>query len=219
MFGLRRKPEAAKKKYTHYNKICPFEGCYGVTKNPGEHLRGKKHGMMKTDPDYKTTLKLFKRYDPSLLEDVEITESPKKRYGVVEKELIPAKRNFAGLHQSSIWFVQIGSLEENSCTNSEFDSENDSDSSSYGKRDAVIRYQLGPTVNKLITEFHEYMVGPNRGRKSRAVEGVVYDVRRILLIAGIQDDLSLLLEDDEGLLKFVSHYENSGELRHVQIFP
>ena len=37
MFGLRRKPEAAKKKYTHYNKICPFEGCYSVTKNPGEH--------------------------------------------------------------------------------------------------------------------------------------------------------------------------------------
>jgi len=57
-----------------------------VTKNPGEHLRSKKHGVKITDPDYKELVKSFKRYEPSHLADIEISESPKKRYGIIDKK-------------------------------------------------------------------------------------------------------------------------------------
>jgi len=57
------------------------------------------------------------------------------------------------------------------------------------------------------------MVGPNRGRKTRSVQGVVYDVRRALKIIGIRDDLSTMFEDDDkGLLIFIDHYENKKAL-------
>jgi len=201
MFGLRKNVETSteKKKYRHYLKICPFEECYSVTKNPGEHLRSKKHGMKTTDPDYKSTIKLFKRYDPSLLECVTITESPKKRYGVINKKNTTARK------QNSSLLSQIPIEEQSTII--------DEQNSRSGSGDESGFFPLGPTVNKLITEFHKYMVGPNRGRKTRSVQGVVYDVRRALKIIGIRDDLSSMFEDDdEGLLTFIDHYEKKKAL-------
>ena len=59
LFGLRKKVQQKPKKYRHSLKVCPYPDCWSVTKNPGEHLRSKKHWVKQDDKSYKKTLKDF----------------------------------------------------------------------------------------------------------------------------------------------------------------
>lgn len=180
MFGLRKKTKKVKEsKYKHYLKICCFEGCYSVTKNPGEHLRSRKHGMKIDDPDYKTLVRSFKRYDPSLLKNIEITESPKKAYGVIEKKKSKTRNTMC----SALPFVpeeeNIDNSDNNDSDTNETEHNNETennlpiiealDESVNGESEENEESEentqschLGPKVNKLVDDFYTYMIGPDR---------------------------------------------------------
>jgi len=83
-FGLRKQTKVSSAKYKHQLKQCPLPLCYATTKNPGEHLRSKKHNIFKDHPGYKDILKDFKPYDPSAIPE-QLKESPKKNFGVRHK--------------------------------------------------------------------------------------------------------------------------------------
>ncbi|XP_065643165.1 uncharacterized protein LOC136074851 [Hydra vulgaris] len=86
-FRLRKKTvlkEHTKNKSSHYTKICPIDGCYSVTKNIGEHLKGKKHNL-KPSVEYYALLKQACHFDASVL-PLKTTVSPKKNYGVIKKD-------------------------------------------------------------------------------------------------------------------------------------
>ncbi|XP_066912429.1 uncharacterized protein [Clytia hemisphaerica] len=87
LFGLRKKPSESTTKNERNRKICPFPDCMAVTKNPGEHLRSKKHDKKIHDDDYKKLLKMFKLYDPQLFKTKRKLDvnSPRKEDGVVTK--------------------------------------------------------------------------------------------------------------------------------------
>ena len=64
LFGMRKKQTPTKsQKYKHTTKVFPFPNCLATTKNPGEHLKEKKHGFKSTDKNYKKMITFFKAYD------------------------------------------------------------------------------------------------------------------------------------------------------------
>lgn len=96
MFGLKKTSKKAEKNEKLTQKICPFPDCYAITKNPGEHLRSKKHQNIKPSEN-RRILKLFKEHDSELLQNVEIHGFPTKYTGHRKKE----KKKMKKLAQTS----------------------------------------------------------------------------------------------------------------------
>ncbi|XP_066914728.1 uncharacterized protein [Clytia hemisphaerica] len=222
MFGMRkRKEKKTATKYKHYTKICPFPDCKGTTKNPGEHLRGKKHGFKKSDENYKRMIKLFQNYDPAIQENNYKYGSPMKSAGIVlKKKTIKATRandNIVVLEDDGsdadgsddesyrncledIPEVQDeDEYEEKKDKEQILDEELYSDESSDENRD--------DSLHQLITLFENHMVGPYRGRKEKSVKTVSGDVKRALRVMDVKSekDLSSMIDNDERLLKYVDY--------------
>ena len=88
-FGLQQKVAVEKiiepKKWQNFNyhKICPIPDCHTVTKNLGEHFRGKKHSM-KQDCNNYALLKKANHFDKYLVPTY-VEKSPQKNFGLVFK--------------------------------------------------------------------------------------------------------------------------------------
>ena len=183
MFGLKKTSGKAPKNKPRPRKMCPFPNCHAVTKNPGEHLRSKKHRNVKPS-DYDRILKLFKEHDPTLLEDGKLDGSPAKYAGLKTKETFKkvGKRNPN---------VDIDEPEPNGMVTD--------------LNDGVVPCQ--PTNNEIVDsgnshfledvmkKYYDYMTGPNRGRKPSGIDNEVYTIRRILQNIGVdtENDIHKLL--------------------------
>ena len=242
LFGLRKLVLSTKdRKYQHSLKVCPFPNCCSVTKNPGEHLKSKRHGIAAEDPNYKKMIKMFKKFNPDVMRELSLTKSPCKESGIIKKK---AKCNpvTKGIEHKPLSSNYISLSPIDSFGVSEKDNYSPTVDDSHTVVDSPTVVDLptvddshtvvdSPTVvdshtvvdspedesctktKKLINEFRQYMTGPNRGRKVTSVQGVVYDIERILKVIGVENDIRLLVEDDDvRLLKFINHCEEKGNL-------
>lgn len=102
-FGLRKKcSKTVNRKYCHNLKMCPVSGCGVVTKNPGEHLRSKKHSLFpngSTKVLYQQLLKEAKLFDPSQMPD-QTDCSPSKDYGIVRNRKKTSLRSIDNCQES-----------------------------------------------------------------------------------------------------------------------
>jgi len=75
-------------------RICPIDNCGTVTKNIGEHLRSKKHGLSNKGPTKDQYLMYMK--EAGFFDQMQLprqTEfSPKKHLGVVSKSTLKSKQ-------------------------------------------------------------------------------------------------------------------------------
>ena len=66
-FSLRTRIERkSHKKNYHHKKVCPVPGCFKVSKNIGEHLRTKVHGLKSGSQEYKNLVKKAKNLEDNI---------------------------------------------------------------------------------------------------------------------------------------------------------
>ena len=222
LFGMRKKQTPKKsRKYKHTTKVCPFPDCLATTKNPGEHLKSKRHGFKSTDENYKKMLKLFKQYDHDQMIKSYKGGSPLKATGVVEKKVNARKveRNIltdidsdseSDIEDSRELDCEPFEIQEHNDMEEQFNEQHDNVEDQNGK--GSISNTFSPEVEKLIKMFIQHMTGPYRGRKASSVKTVTGDVRRILRVLNIKGDLNPLITSDKVLLKYVEHCERKKHL-------
>nr|XP_047123713.1 uncharacterized protein LOC124806670 [Hydra vulgaris] len=61
--------------------------------------------------------------------------------------------------------------------------------------------KLSPSIEDLLNDFYHYLTGPDRARKSRSIERVKNDVKRIFLAVGLTNSIKLLFENDTDVIR------------------
>uniref|UniRef100_A0A7M5WZD9 Core-binding (CB) domain-containing protein n=1 Tax=Clytia hemisphaerica TaxID=252671 RepID=A0A7M5WZD9_9CNID len=238
LFGLRTVPPIGKNK-KRIRKACPFPDCFAITKNPGEHLRGKTHNKKSSDDDYKTLLKLFKPYDPNLMAvNWKGVRSPTKSQGLLQKSNVTGKSNSkedeSDLESDLESDDDFGEGVDSDSTHSEnFSSPNlsyDNSLPNFSGDRSLPNLSEDPSlpnlsedrfsadmnrdtsnISALLDKFQTYMTGPYRGRDSRSVKTVRGDVERAFRVIGVKT-VYPLISDDKLLLSYIQQLEANKNL-------
>jgi len=94
------------------------------------------------------------------------------------------------------------------------ESESDSGSSEFGEYE-----EEGKCCEQVEQSFHNYMTGPDRGRKVASVTGVVQDVRRVLLAVNAHYDINHIYDINTDTLrqKYLNEHCKAKEMRPSSI--
>ncbi|XP_065672436.1 uncharacterized protein LOC136090186 [Hydra vulgaris] len=61
--------------------------------------------------------------------------------------------------------------------------------------------KLSPSIEDMLNDFYLYLTGPDRARKSRSIERVQNDVKRIFLAIGLTNSIKFLFENDMDVIR------------------